>query len=227
MKLKISSALVKFAYKFVDVEASSETATADGRIQEYSYVLNKLISLPKGKVLDVGCTARMNYVPAVLASLGWEVWGIDFREFKYRHPNFHLILEDIRQTSFADNYFDAVYAVSTLEHIGLSGRYGLSKEDIDGDRKAVQEIFRITRNKGTFLCTVPWGKSKIIKPLQRVYDKKGLERLFDNFQKAEVLYYTQKGDGYWDLETEDKAINVENKNGDTAGGLLDLQINKN
>lgn len=226
MKLKISPTVIKFAYKFVDVEASAETSTADSRMQEYSYIIRKLISLPKGRVLDVGCTARSNYVPAILTSLGWEVWGIDFREFKYKHSNFHLVLEDIRHTSFSDNYFDAVYAVSTIEHIGLSGRYGLSEEDTVGDRKAVQEIFRITHNNGTFLCTVPWGKAKVIKPLQRVYDKTGLSGLFVNFQKAEALYYTQGIDGYWVSLPEEKAINVENADGNSAVALLDLKIIK-
>jgi SAM-dependent methyltransferase len=226
MKLKLSPALIKFAYKFFDVEASAETAVVDGRMLEYAYVIQKLISLPKGRVLDVGCTARMNYVPAVLTSLGWEVWGIDFREFKFKHPNFKLILEDIRHTSFSDNFFDAVYAVSTIEHIGLSGRYGLSKEDLDGDCQAIKEISRITRKDGVFLCTIPWGKAKIIKPLQRVYDKNDLERLFECCQRIETVYYSQGTDGYWTMLPEESAIKIENADGNSSAALLDLKIRK-
>lgn len=226
MKLKLNPALIKFAYKFIDVEASAETAVLDGRMIEYAYVLEKLLSLPKGKVLDVGCTARNNFIPAVLASIGWEVWGIDFRDFKYKHPNFHMVLEDIRKTSFPDNFFDAVYAVSTIEHIGLSGRYGLSREDLDGDIKAVNEISRITRDDGTILCTVPWGKAKVIKPLQRVYGQVELEELFKGLKKREAKYYSQQLDGYWNLVIEKEALNINNLTGESAVILLDFIINK-
>ncbi|GAI40803.1 unnamed protein product, partial [marine sediment metagenome] len=105
MKFKLSPKLIRFAYRFFDVEASSEAAPPDERIIEYSFVIQKLDSLPRGKVLDVGCTARLNYLPAALASLSWEVWGIDLREFKFRHPNFHFVLGDIRNTNFPDNFF--------------------------------------------------------------------------------------------------------------------------
>jgi SAM-dependent methyltransferase len=111
-----------------------------------------------GKVLDVGCAATRNYLPASLALLGWEVWGIDIREWKFKFPNFHFVVGDIRQTTFPDNFFDCVYAVSTLDHIGLSGRYGITKYDPQGDFKAIREIARILRNEGTLLITIPYGK---------------------------------------------------------------------
>jgi len=131
-KLKVTPKLVRLAYHFFDVEASAETAVPDSRMIEYAFIIGKLSLLPKGKVLDVGCTARLNYLPVALASLGWEVWGIDLREFKFKHPNFHFVEGDIRKTGFPDNSFHAVYALSTLEYIGLSGRYGVNRLDPEG-----------------------------------------------------------------------------------------------
>jgi len=128
-KLKLSPGWLKFAYRFLDVEASAEAALPDGRMIEYSFVIGKLVSLAKGRLLDVGCVARLNLVPATIASLGWEVYGIDVRQFKFRFPNFHFVLGDITKTDFPDSFFDAVSAVSTLEHIGLKGRYGISEGD--------------------------------------------------------------------------------------------------
>jgi len=224
MKLKLSPSLIKFAYRFFDVEASAETAVADGRMIEYAFVIEKLTQLPKGKVLDVGCTARLNYLPAALTSLGWEVWGIDLREFKFKHQNFHMALEDITGTSFPDNFFDAVYAVSTLEHIGLSGRYVVTKEDLEGDSNSVKEIARILRPSGILLCTVPFaGEARIIKPLQRVYDKLGLERLFANWTRKDEVYYAQEGGGYWVPLTDEKdVVKVQNPDGDSVVALLEL-----
>ncbi len=147
-KFKLGKRLTKFAYHFVDIEASGEATPPDGRMIEYSFIIGKLGLLPKGKVLDVGCTARLNFLPAALASLRWEVWGIDAREFKLKHPNFQFVGEDIRHTSFPANFFDAIYAVSTLEHIGLSERYGTIDEDPEGDVKSVNEIRRILCKEG-------------------------------------------------------------------------------
>jgi len=87
-KLKLPGSLIRFAYHFVDVEASGEPAPPDGRIIEYSFVVGKLGSMKSGRVLDVGCMARLNYLPASLALLGYEVWGIDQREWRLRFPNF-------------------------------------------------------------------------------------------------------------------------------------------
>jgi len=217
MKLKLGPRLIKFAYRFFDVEASAETAVADGRMIEYAFVIQKLSLLPKGKVLDVGCTARLNYLPASLAALGWEVWGIDLREFKFKHPNFHMVLEDIRNTSFADSLFDAVYAVSTLEHLGLSGRYGVTQEDLEGDVKALKEIGRILRPGGTLLCTVPFGReAKVIKPLQRVYDRLSLERLFRDWLKKDEVYYYQNSDGWWLPISRENVVLMGNPTGDSV-----------
>ena len=52
-KLKLSPRVIKFAYRFFDVEASAEAAPPDGRIIEYSFVIQKLAQAPHGKVLDV------------------------------------------------------------------------------------------------------------------------------------------------------------------------------
>ena len=227
-KLKLSPRIIKFAYRFLDVEASAETAPPDGRIIEYSFIIQKLAQAPRGKVLDVGCTARLNYLPAALASLGWQVWGIDLREFKFKHPNFRFISGSIWNTNFPDNFFDAVYAVSTIEHLGLSGRYGITKEDAEGDVRAVREIARILRPDGIFLCTVPYGKeARIIKPLQRVYDKSSLERLFRNWTWKDEVYYSQDDKGYWVSMPEENVIKVEDPSGNSTIALLELSpLNK-
>lgn len=203
-KLKLSPSLLKFAYRFLDVEASGEAAPPDGRIIEYSFVITKLAALEKGRVLDVGCVARLNLLPATLASLGWEVYGIDQREFKFRFPNFHFVLGDITSTDFPDGFFDAVYAVSTLEHIGLRGRYGISNYDPEGDTKAVREIRRILRGGGRLIVTLPCGKEKKQTALNRVYDPKSLKELFSNWEIKEKIFYTQDNEGFWIPVVEEK-----------------------
>jgi SAM-dependent methyltransferase len=222
-KLKLGPKLTRFAYRIIDIEASAETAPPHERIIEYAFVIQKLHTIPVGKVLDVGCTARFNYLPVALTSLGWEVWGLDLREFKFKHPNFHLVLGDIRKTNFPDNFFDAVYAVSTLEHIGLSGRYGVTKNDPDGDTRALEEIARILRPGGMLLCTVPYAReARVLKSLQRIYDQPALARLFSNWTKKDQAWYCREDDGYWTPLSDKAAAKVENRDGESALTMLEL-----
>lgn len=227
-KLKLSPRLIRLAYHFFDVEASEEAAPPYRQIIEYSFIIQKLDSMKRGKVLDVGCTARVNYLPAALAWLGWEVWGIDLRGFKFRHPNFHFVSGDLRNTNFPDNFFDVVYAAFTLQHLGLSGRYGVTEEDPEGDVKAVREIARILRPNGILLCTLPYGReAKIVKPLHRIYDKSSLERLFRGWVRKDELYYCLDSDGYWTPIPVENAVKVDNPDKESVLVLLELSpLNK-
>jgi len=221
-KFKLTPMLVRLAYHFIDVEASADTALPDGRIIEYAFIIRKLHATPRGKVLDVGCTARFNCLPAALVSLGWDVWGIDTRDFKFKHPGFHFVLGDIRKTDLPDSFFDVVYAVSALEHIGLGGRYGVAKEDPQGDAKTVEEIARILRPGGILLCSVPFAReAKIIKPLARIYDRSSLHGLFHAWVVKEELWY-HRVDGYWTPLPEEEIVKMENPDGESALALMEL-----
>jgi len=205
-KLKLPGALVKFAYRFIDIESVGEASTPDGRVIEYSFIISKLARLKPGRVLDVGCAARLNYLPASLAMLGWEVWGIDQREWQFEFPNFHFVLGDIRHTDFADGFFDCIYALSTLEHIGLAGRYGTSKDDLEADIKAISEISRILRKKGTLLITVPYGREyKVIRPLNRIYNRHRLMQLLNGWEVTGETLYAEDAKGLW-IPVDEKMV---------------------
>ena len=187
---------------------------------EYSFVIGKLASLDKGKMLDVGCVARLNPVPGTLASIGWEVYGIDMRQFKFRFPNFHFVLGDITKTDFPDNFFDAVSAVSTLEHIGLKGRYGISQGDSEGDARAVREIRRILRGGGRLLATLPCGPEAGQTALNRVYSCDSLQELFPDWEIKDKVFYNQDSEGFWVPVTEEEVRGMERNK--EAIALLEL-----
>ena len=97
------------------------------------------------------------------------------------------------------------------------------KEDTEGDVRAVREIARILRPGGVLLCTVPYGKeARIIKPLQRVYDKSSLERIFRNWTWKDEVYYCLDDDGYWVSMPEEDVVKVEDPNGNSIIALLEL-----
>ena len=165
------------------------------RMVEYAFVLREL-NATSGRVLDVGCTSPYNVIPLILADQNLEVWGIDVRRFKVRHPNFRFCLGDITHTTFPDSYFDRIIAVSTIEHIGLRGRY-TSKGDSIGDRRAMLEIARILKKNGSVLVTVPFGRSKTADASHRVYDALKLRELVRGLVVSKEEYYVKDKSGYW------------------------------
>lgn len=156
---------------------------------EYSFVLQNL-ECPKGaKVLDVGFVG--SGLPFFLVSLGYDTYGVDIRKFPVRYP-FNFFREDIRHTSFPDEYFDRIIAVSTLEHIGLKGSFG-SDQDPKGDRKAINEMSRILKQNGKMLITLPYGKAMIVPSRYRIYDDSQLARLIksNNLKVEKTEYYKE------------------------------------
>jgi len=167
------------------------------RFIEYPFLV---LNLPKApaKVLDVGCAG--SFFPLMLAGFGYDVYGIDIREYailnRLKFNNFQFIKEDIGANSFPDNFFDAVLAISTVEHIGLSGRYGAG-EDAFGDKKAMLQIKRVLKPKGILILTVPFGKAKTIKPYNRVYDVALINELMGGFRIEKEEYYMLDSRDNW------------------------------
>ncbi len=161
------------------------------RYIEYPFVTRNLPK-PPAKVLDVGCAG--SFFPLILAGFGYNVCGIDIREFavtnRIKFDNFRFIQEDIRQASLSDNYFDAVTAVSTIEHIGIGGRYGMN-DDLQGDKKTLEEIRRVLKPGGVALLTIPFGRAKIVKPYLRVYDAARLDYLAEGFVIESKEFYME------------------------------------
>jgi SAM-dependent methyltransferase len=175
---------------------------------EYPFVLREL-NLKSGRVLDVGCTSPYNIIPLVLADQGLEVWGIDVRIFKIRHPNFKFIKGDIRKTSFPNSYFERIIAISTIEHIGLRGRYS-TEQDLAGDRKAILEMTRILKKGGFILMTIPFGRAKIVDASHRVYDSERLQYLVKDLVSIDKReFYIKDKNGYWVLSEEKIAESAE------------------
>jgi SAM-dependent methyltransferase len=201
MKYRLSLNTARFLYRiahrvagiFIDID--NYDTTPDARLYEYTFVIERLSHKPKGKVLDVGCTSRDNFLAPALAAIGWEVYGIDSRLFRLEYPGFHFVSGDITHTIFPDRFFDAVYAVSTFEHMGISGRYGIKTNIKDIDFKVMTEISRILKPGGSLFITVPYGYGRILKSWARIYDWERLKLLLDNWKTDTKKYFIRDSDG--------------------------------
>ena len=181
MKLKLTPRILRLAYRFIDVESLGESSVLDGRTIEYGFVISRLARLPVGKLLDVGCVARVNPVVSTMCELGWKVYGIDIRDYKYTHPNFKFIRGDITEQLLRDDFFDAIIAISTLEHIGIKGRYGIKKGEEGKDLFTVGEIRKYLKPGGTLIITLPYNEASKTTKLGRIYTPSMVDRLVKNW----------------------------------------------
>jgi hypothetical protein len=90
--------LIRFKFDMIHkwVHAAMGLYTS-GRLIEYAWVLRNLQFI-SGLVLDVGCTG--SYLHGVLIQRGLNVWGIDSRNFRDRHPALVFQRGDIIRTPF-------------------------------------------------------------------------------------------------------------------------------
>lgn len=189
----------------------SEPLKPTDRFIECNFIMSNLPK-PPAKILDVGCAG--SFLPLQLAGFGYDTYGLDLREYaiinKIKFDNFHFLKENIKSTNFPDNYFDVVTAVSTVGHIGLSGRYG-EREGISDDIIAVAQMSRVVKPQGIILLTLPFGQAKIIRPYMRVYDKDGVNALIGTLKIAKAEYYMQDDGDDWFQCSQEEAGKVDAK----------------
>lgn len=174
---------------------------------------------PPGDVLDVGCTG--SDLPVVLTGLGYRVTGLDARPYGIPDPPFRFVQGDIRATGLPAGSFDIVTAVSTVEHIGLAGRYDMEDADPAGDRHAVEEFRRVLRPQGTLLLTVPYGKPAILRPWHRVYGPDELARLVEGFERRKAQFFRPDDRGIYRLVDQPTASAYAPRTQVEKGRLLD------
>lgn len=175
------------------------------------------------RVLDIGYANADNSYLQGLANLQIpELYGFDLAPVKHISvtlpdgsvkPLLTPVQGDIRQTSFSDNFFDLIYCISTIEHIGMDNTgYRPASQDTRstcGDFETFKELCRIAKVGGRLLLTVPFGKYQNHGWFQQ-YDMDRLMRLctstdfeiveahFFGYQNGwnEVHAYTLKDVGY-------------------------------
>lgn len=178
------------------------------------------LDVPIGsKILDIGCATSS--LSLSLASFGYKVTGIDFRDVGYSHPNFTYHQKNLFDVTLDKNSFDCVLAVSFLENVGM-GHYGEGK--VEGAEEKTMEIIKKTlKPGGSLFIVVPGGRSKIHEKdgIQyiRIYEPQQIENLCKDFSIEKELFF-KKENQYWIPTSRDEVSQIEYVDEDVGAILI-------
>lgn len=158
--------------------------------RRYTNTTRRALEYIKGsEVLDLGCGTGL-----ITRALPGSVTGVDIGSWKIERARQHcphaFFLEgDVEDLSalLSDNSFDAVVCTDVLEHL-------------EAPHKAVAEAWRVLKNKGLFIGTVPsksivWKFRRFLttantsgEPFHNYYSKRQVRRLLEPFEVLETTH---------------------------------------
>jgi SAM-dependent methyltransferase len=164
------------------------------RCVEYPYSASKLLRTDR-RLLDVGSAKADPAWMAWLEGLPMEVHATDFDRPGRPPGTVRFTCADVRALPYPDACFDAVFAVSVIEHIGLEDPQVLSLvkpvPDANGDRAAVREIARVLRPGGRLILTLPFARRAglILQGCARAYDLAAIDRLCSGLERKDLRIF--------------------------------------
>jgi hypothetical protein len=166
------------------------------RIVEVPYALAVASRLAAGSLaLDVG--AAESTLALSLASLGIETIALDRRPYPLAHPRLTAVMAKVEEWSGPPRPLDAVFCVSTIEHIGL-GHYGEDEASADQDRVTMKRLLDWIADDGVLVLTAPYGRWHV-DDFQRTYDEDHLDALLDGWNVIHKVVSHKTAPSTWEL----------------------------
>jgi len=96
-----------------------------------------------------------------------------------------------------------------VEHVGLVGRYGVSRRSPDGDLEAMRKLRSLMKPGATQLLTIPVGRDSIFPPWHRVYGKSRLPKLLDGYAVEHEEFWCKSSNQAWALCVREAALEFD------------------
>jgi SAM-dependent methyltransferase len=169
---------------------------------DWGFICANLPFGPK-RALEIG-PGRSPIIPAMLA-LDYDVTAIDIAsDLSLQFAGIRFIKGDFND-DLIEPSFDVIVACSTVEHVGLPGRYG-SAEDVDGDLKAMVKIHSLLQPHGLLFLTVPMGIDGVFRPFHRAYGRQRLPRLCEGYEVLKSRFLVKEPRGPWRVADREAAL---------------------
>lgn len=191
---------------------------AGDRTIEWTWTLARLHHEP-GHILDFG--AGNGFLSLAAAFRGHRVVAVDLEPcaFDFEGTSIDYRRGDLNELELEEGTFDQILNCSTIEHVGIGGRYG-SATDRNGDLRAMAKLARLLNRDGDMALTLPVGLDAVYAPHHRVYGKDRLPRLLEGFEIREESFWAKLDGRTWRSVARDVALGVRGSASYYALGLL-------
>lgn len=175
-----------------DMEAIMTYSLKGDRKVEWGYVKQ---NLPEGDgfLLDIGPSPTNPKPARVALSRGYQVVAVGLQRPELAHQKFTFIHGDFLEVNIPWT-FDWIINISTIEHFGLAGRYGITENNPDADLLGMRRARALMKPNAKMLLTIPVGVDSVMGFLHRVYGKVRLPRLLRGYRVLEKLYWAKFND---------------------------------
>jgi len=178
------------------------------RYVEWSFLSGEMPEGP-GEAIDFGCEG--GYMSLVAAEKGFHVLAVDLQEqdFCVSHRHVEFRMGDFLKLQLPRDHFDLIINCSSVEHVGVAGRYGIAAARSDGDLEAFQKFTTILKEGGLVLMTAPCGVDTVMAPWCRVYGEKRLPLLFASLTLEKERYWRKDEKNRWVEVTRSQGLDYQ------------------
>lgn len=175
---------------------------------EWSFVAAYMPQGP-GEALDFGCNGT--YLSLIAARRGFKVVALDLegQVLPWQHPNRHFVQCDLLEARLPEASFDVAINCSSVEHVGLVGRYGVSEPRPDGDLDVMRKLRELMKPGGIQLLTIPLGHDGVFGPWHRVYGETRLPALLQGYEVIRAEFWRKSQDRGWAVCDREEALDFE------------------
>lgn len=205
----MSGVLIKAKRAFIPPAPPPPTINIHGeRNVEWTYLSKEMPNGP-GEAFEFGC--EYGYMSLMAAQRGFHVIANDLQEqpLTWKHPKVEFRQGDFLKLNLPRDQFDLVINCSSVEHVGLAGRYGVTAQQDDGDIEVMHRLAEILKPDGILLMTAPCGRDIVMAPWHRVYGTQRLPRLLAPFRILKESYWVKDEKNRWVPSTRDAALSLQ------------------
>jgi SAM-dependent methyltransferase len=170
-----------------------------------------------GEAIEFGC--EQGFMSLLAAQKGFHVLANDLQKqpFTWQHPNVEFRQGDFLQLDLPSDHFDLAINCSSVEHVGIAGRYGIELNQDEGDIEVMKRLADILKPGGLLLMTAPCGRDAVMAPWHRVYGAERFPRLFASFRVVKESYWVKDGNNRWVAATRQAALDFQPRNDPNDG----------
>lgn len=217
---KAAWALTRLARRLEEPRKPDWRTLAGDRDVEWAWSLGHLRPEP-GRVIDLG--SGNGFLSLAAAFRGHEVVAVDLepQAFGFAEPRIEYRQGDFNTMELEPRSFDQALCCSTIEHVGIGGRYG-SRDDRDADLRFARKVAEVMRSDATVVLTLPVGRDGVYAPYHRVYGRERLPRVLEPFRVLVSEFRVKRESGLWEAASEPEALATQGSSTFYALGLFVL-----